>query len=381
MAIVLENGFALPDVPADILAQKPYYVIMSFTGGSTIDDAYLLMASASVFGLGTPDVLVSFNLSENVIASLDTTYRQFQWDSANDTWTEVSDDYKVSITNGFFAQKTDYDDAQNGVKYRTVWSNHDIKLISAVDSSYNLTWSDSIYFCDSTFTYPDLLAVPGTWLKGMAEQVRRITKAYARQTYDAMLDNLNALSVGAITMDELLIKKLYNGKIHYEDGSIATLESEDVTSIESYCYQDFTNFTGIIFPNVTEIGDYAFDGCTNLRNVELPNVTTIGQGAFIGTGLAKIDLPKLSSTGTIAFVSCPNLETVILRNADAICTIPNKYVFRYSPIYPDADGVEATGHIYVPSALVDSYKADSVWSTYANQIRAIEDYPDICGTT
>lgn len=38
-----------------------------------------------------------------------------------------------------------------------------------------------------------------------------------------------------------------------------------------------------------------------------------------------------------------------------------------------------TGYIYVPAALVDSYKAATNWSTYADQIRAIEDYPDITG--
>jgi hypothetical protein len=30
--------------------------------------------------------------------------------------------------------------------------------------------------------------------------------------------------------------------------------------------------------------------------------------------------------------------------------------------------------------LVDSYKTATNWSKYATQIRAIEDYPDICGT-
>ena len=40
---------------------------------------------------------------------------------------------------------------------------------------------------------------------------------------------------------------------------------------------------------------------------------------------------------------------------------------------------KGAGYIYVPSALVDAYKADSKWNAYANQFRAIEDYPDICG--
>ena len=35
---------------------------------------------------------------------------------------------------------------------------------------------------------------------------------------------------------------------------------------------------------------------------------------------------------------------------------------------------QGTGYIYVPSALVNTYKSANYWSTYANQIRAIEDY-------
>lgn len=34
---------------------------------------------------------------------------------------------------------------------------------------------------------------------------------------------------------------------------------------------------------------------------------------------------------------------------------------------------------YVPSTIVDGYKSETNWSTYAAQIRAIEDYPEICG--
>jgi hypothetical protein len=38
-----------------------------------------------------------------------------------------------------------------------------------------------------------------------------------------------------------------------------------------------------------------------------------------------------------------------------------------------------TGYIYVPATLVDTYKAGTNWSTHADQIRAIEDYPEITG--
>lgn len=37
------------------------------------------------------------------------------------------------------------------------------------------------------------------------------------------------------------------------------------------------------------------------------------------------------------------------------------------------------GYIYVPAALIDEYKTATNWATFADQFRAIEDYPDICG--
>ena len=39
-----------------------------------------------------------------------------------------------------------------------------------------------------------------------------------------------------------------------------------------------------------------------------------------------------------------------------------------------------TGYIYVPAALVDSYKAATNWSNFAAQFRALEDYT-VDGTT
>ena len=101
---------------------------------------------------------------------------------------------------------------------------------------------------------------------------------------------------------------------------------------------------------VTSIGNYAFYDCTSLTIIDLSNVTSIGDRAFS---------------------YCNNLATVIIRS-NTMCTL-STYVFTNTPI------ASGTGYIYVPRVLVDSYKTAKNWSTYANQIRAIEDYPDICG--
>ena len=98
-------------------------------------------------------------------------------------------------------------------------------------------------------------------------------------------------------------------------------------------------------------------------------------GSFIGcSNLEKIDFDVLEEMKDADFYRCSALTAVIIRSP-AVCTMSNSNAFKLTPI------ASGTGYIYVPAALVDSYKAATNWSAYADQIRAIEDYPDICGGT
>ncbi|MGN0990220.1 MAG: leucine-rich repeat protein, partial [Candidatus Ventricola sp.] len=124
------------------------------------------------------------------------------------------------------------------------------------------------------------------------------------------------------------------------------------------------------------IGSSAFQSCSALTSISLPEATSIGNYAFQScSALTSISLPVATSIGSNAFYSCSKLEALILSNADAVCKLDSTNVFNYTLI------ASGTGYIYVPSALVDSYKNATNWSTYANQFRAIEDYPEICGTS
>lgn len=126
---------------------------------------------------------------------------------------------------------------------------------------------------------------------------------------------------------------------------------------------------------VTTIGNYAFYR-TNITSVDFPNVTNITEGAFYYCRrLETINFPKLKNMGVSAFLNCTKLVTVILRKVDGICTLGSTDAFKNTPIE------SGTGYVYVPAALVNSYKAATNWTVYAGQIRAIEDYPGICGGT
>lgn len=121
----------------------------------------------------------------------------------------------------------------------------------------------------------------------------------------------------------------------------------------------------------TSIAAQKFRGCSALANVIFPSVTSVGIGAFWQcTALKQADFEACVSFAQNAFYGCSALAALILRCTDAVCTLTGN--LSGTPI------ATGTGYIYVPLALVDTYKAAIGWSTYAAQIRAIEDYPEVC---
>jgi hypothetical protein len=97
-------------------------------------------------------------------------------------------------------------------------------------------------------------------------------------------------------------------------------------------------------------------------------VTSVGDSAFRGcSALIKADFPSVTGIYNTAFHDCSSLVTLALRS-ETMCVLYYTSSFDGSPI---ANG---TGYIYVPGALLDSYKADSKWSAYANQFRVLEHY-------
>ena len=95
----------------------------------------------------------------------------------------------------------------------------------------------------------------------------------------------------------------------------------------------------------TSIGKYALYYCKSLTTVDFPLVTSIDFNAFSSTPL-----------------------TALILRSETVCTAIA------SP------GLTSICYIYVPRALVDTYKSATNWSRYAAQFRALEDYT-VDGTT
>ena len=151
--------------------------------------------------------------------------------------------------------------------------------------------------------------------------------------------------------------------------ALTTASFPEATYIgKGICYNCISLST-VNFPKATKIGDNAFYGCTSLVTVELPEATSIPVRSFYKcSNIATASFSKATYIGTNAFASCSKLTALVLGNTERVCTLASTNVLTGTPI------AAGTGYIYVPDALVDSYKNTSVWNAYAAQIKPMSEY-------
>ena len=101
--------------------------------------------------------------------------------------------------------------------------------------------------------------------------------------------------------------------------------------------------------------------------------TTVKGDTFrYSTNLQYVDFHSVTRLPTYIFNGCTGLNTLIIRTK-TMCILDAVNCLSNSAIE------SGTGYIYVPAALIETYKAGKNWSSYASQFRAIEDYPEITG--
>lgn len=160
-----------------------------------------------------------------------------------------------------------------------------------------------------------------------------------------------------------------------------------------------SKLSSVNLPNATEFGAAAFYGTLITEIPNEKNVTMVYDNVFYNTKITNVYLPSVIKVGYAVFQNCSllvraefgeyhensvagvrlslfqncsQLETVIFR-AKTLLTLQSINAFQGTPIEA------GTGYIYVPKALIEDYKVATNWITFAEQFRAIEDYPDICG--
>lgn len=210
-----------------------------------------------------------------------------------------------------------------------------------------------------------------------------------------------------------LVKEIHDSSFY----NCAELTYVDVPSVESIGYGAFyhcNKLTTINCPNLKTVGSQAFTGCGELTNINvplletmsgapfqechkiteinMPMLTDMGYGFSYCTGLIKAILPKITNVPSLgfrdctslkmldfsnltsiggdyndkAFVGCTALDTIILRG-NTICEIGDTTFDGYSEDENTPFAVGGTGGtVYVPEALIESYKTAENWSTLYN---------------
>ena len=175
--------------------------------------------------------------------------------------------------------------------------------------------------------------------------------------------------------------------------TITEFKDDIVTSVGNFAFYSCKELRNVDIPNATMVGASAFSGANSLETFNAPNLVSAGMSTFYdNTALQSICLPKLKGALSSAFRYCYALKyvelheiesfggyifeadlalkAVVIRNINTVPKIDST-TFHYT----EGSGIsKGTGYVYVPSALVDSYKAATNWSVYAEQIRALEDY-------
>lgn len=185
----------------------------------------------------------------------------------------------------------------------------------------------------------------------------------------------NYLVSGCSSLTELNMPNAESGRgFAIADSKVEHLNLPKFTSPGSSVFRKAKSLRTVYMPKLNKLEQYLFADDTALETVTFPKVASVeGQAMESCSALTYVDLPICKRIVAKGFNKCSSLETLILRKSDAICTLANVSAFTSTPIE------SGTGYVYVPSALVDSYRTATNWSTYANQFRAIEDYPEICG--
>lgn len=197
-----------------------------------------------------------------------------------------------------------------------------------------------------------------------------------------------------------------------------TVENDDITKLGDYAFYGNDRITSVLLPNVGYIGDSCFANCYMLSEISLGKLTRISSSAFqncrrlenfengyakniesyafydsssIGVASNKMILKsvKCASARSIercAFAGLTKIETIdilgggdIERMSDTNKPLESlvNFIMRNDETVTHVDAYTAfaeTTNIYVPDALVDSYKTATNWSKYAEQIHPLSEY-------
>lgn len=151
---------------------------------------------------------------------------------------------------------------------------------------------------------------------------------------------------------------------------LATVYMPKIETIDEFGFWSCESITSINAPELVSVKAGIFAGCTLLNDVSIPKCSFVNQAAFRScANLSRISIPMCENIiGSSVFANCTTLEKVVLMS-ESVCLLSRTNAFASTPI-SNSSYLGYFGSIYVPASLVDSYKAATNWSAYADRITA-----------
>ena len=252
-------------------------------------------------------------------------------------------------------------------------------------------------YCEDDFTLTDVSGSgEDTLLLALQNQITSVSDDTLTSIRSMGLAYMTALT--SVSFPEL---QTINSYAFYDDYNLdfgGSWPFPKVKTIGNYAFRYCYGLTGdIVLPSsCTSIGQYSFASCDGIETFTAPGaISTFSTYTFtgasghvmqvreihlpnLGTGIALnlnfgnataanacqhlevCDIGKAKSIAANTFANCYKLQTLIMRRTGSITTCANVSAFLNTPL---RGRNSLTAEIYVPSALIDSYKAASVWST------------------
>ena len=223
------------------------------------------------------------------------------------------------------------------------------------------------------FAGTNLTTLTLTWANIVSIGIGAFQDGFGKVPQNLTLPSLTALGAGAFAgASDAKNTELRTISLPIWTGSSISDESiSSNTGIFAYC----SALTSVSAPELLAIPMSSFQYCTALTELVFPKATSIGSGSFTGcTNLTKIDIGGAVTSMNSSFLSTTTkLEALILLGVTTVPNIGNS-------TFNDTRIASGQAYVYVPKSLEDTFKVANRWSNYASQIRAIEDYPAICGS-
>lgn len=193
--------------------------------------------------------------------------------------------------------------------------------------------------------------------------------------------------------DEKRAQQVLDGLVSH---TLTEFKEDGITYAAQYAFRYNTGLETVELPNlvytpsIPNSNTYLFKNCSALKNVKLENLTRVPQYIFSDCpALESVKLSKsLNYFDTYAFYNC-SLKIFDTEGSDAVSITVSNGALQNSKIkhfiirsatratlgatsaFTNFPIIAGDGGIYVPSALLDSYKSATNWSAFANNIYPI----------